>query len=355
MALKLHSHAEQVADYLRCELARGRWAESMPGALALKAELGTSSNTIEIALKQLEAEGLLLCKGKGKRRQILTKENLPPKSLRVAILLYESDDRKVEYLIDLLYQLREAGHNAFFASKSLLELKMNEVKAAKFVDENNADAWIVVAGSRPVLQWFSAQPFPSFGLFGRIADVPIASTRPNKIPALRHAVQRLVSLGHQRIVLFTRRVRPDALPTFLEQAFLDELSAQGIATGAYNLPNWEETRTGFRREIDSLFQCTPPTALFLDTSLVTTATLQNFARLGIQVPRDVSLVCLDPDPVYALCDPVMSHIAYDSRPWLRHVLRWANNVARGIDDRKKSSPLAKFVEGGTIGPAQAQK
>jgi DNA-binding LacI/PurR family transcriptional regulator len=275
-------------------------------------------------------------------------------TLRIAILLYESDDRKVDYLLDLLYQLKEAGHSAFFTSKTLVDLNMDAKKVAEFVGKNEADAWVVVAGSRPVLEWFATQSFPVFGLFGRMVSLPIASTSPMKTEALRTAVQRLVALGHRRIVFLTRGERRKPVPGFLEQAFLDELEAQGITTGPYNLPDWEETRVGFSKALDALFQHTPPTALLMDTSLLTIAALQHFTKLGIQSPRDVSLISMDPDPGYAWCHPVISHIAYDSEPWLRHIARWANNVARGKDDHSKSSPPATFVEGGTSGAAPRQ-
>ena len=36
---------------------------------------------------------------------------------------------------------------------------------------------------------------------------------------------------------------------------------------------------------------------------------------------------------------------------MRRVMRWANHVALGKDDRRQSFTKAKFVEGGTIGPA----
>ena len=34
----------------------------------------------------------------------------------------------------------------------------------------------------------------------------------------------------------------------------------------------------------------------------------------------------------------------------RRIVRWADNVARGKDDRRQTLTKAEFVEGGTIGP-----
>lgn len=355
MSLKLRSHVEQVTEYLRNEIRRGRWGELMPGGFALKDQLGTSHSTVELALKELENEGLLLAQGTGKSRRIVKQKNMPGGILRVAIFLYEPGDRKVDYQLELMHRLREAGHTPFFTSKSLVELDMNPKKVANFVGKNKADAWIVVAGSRPVLEWFAAQPFPTFGFFGRIASSSLASTGPKKTPAIQTAVQRLVALGHRRIVFITRAERRKPIPGLVEKAFIAELEAQGITTGPFNLPDWQETRAGYTQALDSLFQNTPPTALLISTSLLTVATLQYFSKRGIQTPRDVSLISTDPDPIYDMCDPMISHISYDSGPWLRHILRWVNNIARGKDDHTKTTSIAKFVEGGTIGPVPRKK
>lgn len=42
----------------------------------------------------------------------------------------------------------------------------------------------------------------------------------------------------------------------------------------------------------------------------------------------------------------------DSRPVVRGVVRWANDVARGREERRQVLTEAGFVEGGTIGPAR---
>jgi DNA-binding transcriptional ArsR family regulator len=316
MPLKLLSHVEQVTEYLRNEIKRGRWGESMPGGFALKDQLGTSHSTVELALKQLEKEGLLLAQGTGKKRRIVMPKNATRGTLRIAIFLYEPGDRKVDYQLDLLHRLREAGHSAYFTSKTLMDLDMDPKKIARFVGKNNADAWIVVAGSRSVLEWFAAQPFPTFGFFGRIVSLPIASTGPKKTPAIQTAVQRLVALGHRRIVFITRAERRKPVPGFVEKAFITELEAQGIPTGSYNLPDWQETRAGFTQALDSLFQHTPPTALLISTSLLTVATLQYFSKRGIQAPRDVSLISTDPDPIYDMSlDPSYASLGGQCFAW----------------------------------------
>jgi DNA-binding transcriptional regulator YhcF (GntR family) len=61
---------EQVAEHLRGELHRGRWTETIPGLQKLAEELEVNSKTIEYALNLLEAEGLLVGQGAGRKRRI---------------------------------------------------------------------------------------------------------------------------------------------------------------------------------------------------------------------------------------------------------------------------------------------
>jgi DNA-binding LacI/PurR family transcriptional regulator len=227
---------------------------------------------------------------------------------------------------------------------------MDVRRIARFVRGTAADAWVVVGGSRDVLEWFASQSFPSFALFGRHRRVSMASAGPDKVPAYRESARRLIELGHRRISLLVGEDRRRPSPGTIEQAFLDEMEAAGIPTGAYNLPHWPMHDEGFRRCIDSLFERTPPTALLVDRSAMFHAAMHHLAQRDILAPRDVSLICTDPDLTFAWCKPSIAHILWDSRPVVRRVVRWADNIARGRDDLRKSFTKASFIEGGTIGP-----
>jgi DNA-binding LacI/PurR family transcriptional regulator len=129
------------------------------------------------------------------------------------------------------------------------------------------------------------------------------------------------------------------------------MEALGIPTGNYNLPDWRESAEGFHQFLEERFQHTPPTALIIQEAPTFIAAMQHLAQGGIVAPRDVSLICDDPDPAFAWCRPSVAHIRWDSRRWARRIVRWVDNVARGKDDRRQSFTKARLVEGGTIGPA----
>ena len=352
MSLQLFSHAEQVATHLRAELLRGRWIAALPGTQRLGKELGVNHNTVEAALRLLEQEGLLVAQGHGRRRKIVIPQGaVKARSLRVKILLYDGDDAGLLHNVELLARLQEAGFAADYATKSLHDLGMDANKVARFVSKYSVDAWVISAGPREVLEWFANQPVPALAMFGRFTGLPIAAASPRKSPAMVSAVRKLVALGHRRIVMLTREERRKPHPALFEQNFLNELVAQGLTVGPYNLPDWDDHPAGFQACLDSLFQHTPPSALIIEDTALFLATHQYLARHGIMIPEQVSLLCADPDPAYTWCQPTIAHLTWDYRPVVKRALRWADNVARGREDRRQTFIKAEFVEGGTIGPA----
>jgi biotin operon repressor len=348
--LRVMTAAEQVAGYLRRALGRGEWGGRIPGGNQLAGLLGVGRNTVEAALQLLEDEGVLVAQGAGRRRRVRLPEELKSApSLRLAILPGVVEDRRLDYIVELRHELVEAGHVAFFPEKSLLELGMDVNRIARMVERTEADAWVVFGGSREVLAWFIGQGIPVFALFGRRRHLTIAGAGPDKVRAYREVVRHLVALGHRRIVLLALAARRLPEPGLPELAFLEELAAHGIATGAYHLPDWEESPEGLQQLLDSLFGMTAPTALLIDEAHLFHAVKHHLSGKGIRIPGDVSLICTDPDRTFDWCRPSIAHIRWDSGPVVRRIVRWAGNAARGKTDRRQTLTPALFVAGGTVG------
>ncbi len=345
------SLAEQVATTLRDGIQKGYWKKEMPGRNALAQEFGVNHKTVEVALVMLEKEGLLERQGRGRGRKILRASSEERRQLVIMILTYEKSDRKSSYLHELVHQLQTAGHIAKVTSKSMQSLGMQPKRIAKFVEDTDADAWIVAAGSGEVLDWFSRQERPAFALFGRMTQTDIAGTAPLKWPSYQKFISRLVELGHRRITMLVRSERRQPSPGRLEQYFLDQLEEQSIQIGPFNLPDWDDTPVGFHRCLDALFKFTPPTALIISQPELLVAAQQHLALKGIFSPRDVSLICSDASPVFDWCQPTIAHVRWDEASIVKRVVRWANQVSRGVNKRTQSYPEAEFVDGGTIGPA----
>ena len=280
---------EQVAEYIRKGVARGVWGDEMPGCFRLADELGVGHGTINAALEALEQEGLLVPQGVGRRRRIVHESRSRPQGMRIKILLYQKSDRTLHYMIDLLHSLREAGHIAAFSEKSQMEMKMDVGRIKRYVESVDTDAWVIGSGLRELLEWFAQRSQPAFALAGRRRGINIAGCSPDKLPAQRELIDRLVELGHRRIVLIAREERRKPKPAAFERAFLDQLKAHGLPVGPYNLPDWEESEGGLQECLDSLFRITPPTAIFNDEMPLFVATPHHLSSRGFVALRDVSL------------------------------------------------------------------
>ena len=348
------SPSQQVAAYLREQLIRGRWHPLMPGAPQLSGELGVDRKTIEAALQLLENDGLLSYQGPGRRRLVTLPKQLESAAMRIAILLCDPSDSQFNYIVAIHHALLEEGHFVFYAPRYLHEMKMDVKKVARMVKQTDADAWIILAGSHEVLQWFSAQSFPSFALFGRRRGLPIAAVGPDKVTSMIDATKTLLKLGHERIVLIARPRRRLPSPGGPELAFLHELEAHGITTSDYHLPPWDETIESYHHRLDTIFQSVPPTAMIIEEVTFYTATLQFLARKNIKVPEDVSMICTDSDPSFEWCQRKVAHIAWGIQPLVRRIKRWAENVSHGKIDIRQSFTNARFIPGDTIGPARKQ-
>ncbi len=340
--------------FLKAEIASGALSGTMPGEGRLAVDLGVSPKTAAAALRQLENEGFLSSQGRRQGRIISPPEGAGSRHMKVAILLYEPSDAMLPYLIHLHHALQVAGHAVSNANKSLVELKMNLRGVKRLVERTEADAWVVVAGSQEILEWFSERPAPAFALFGRRTSVPIASVGPATSVGQIEATRQLIALGHRRIVRICRSERRSPRPGKTERSFLKVLSEHGILTGNFNLPDWDESPTGFHKLLDSLFDFTPPTALIVSEASFTLAAQQFLGARGLRVPGDVSIVCGEPHPHFAWCNPSVAHVTWNSGLIVRRIVRWATDISRGRENLGQTLIPSKFVTGGTIGAAPAE-
>jgi DNA-binding LacI/PurR family transcriptional regulator/DNA-binding transcriptional regulator YhcF (GntR family) len=341
---------EQVAHALREGLRQGRWQGTMPGRIRLAAELGVNHKTVKAALGILERDGLLEAHGPGRKRSILRDVPAPPVMCRVMVLLYEKSDLHTDYLVKIIHRLQEAGHWAGFANKTLRDLGMDVNRVARFVAKTDADAWVVVAASKVIIEWFAAQALPAFALFGRASRVSIASAAPDKTHALLELVDRLVGLGHRRIMMLAREDRRKPSPGMLEMTYLARLETHGIRTGPYNLPDWGNDPDALGKSLGSLFRHTPPSALIVDDALIFPAVVQQLARLGISAPQQISLACMDYSETFEWYRPAVTHIAWNHAAVISRVADWAKQMSSGKTDRRRTQIRATLVPGGTIGP-----
>lgn len=348
---KLSFLTEQVADWLREGIREGRWRGTLPGRYPLAEQLGCSHWTVDKAVETLVKEGLLVSQGSGRPKRIqIPKGAASSRTLRVMILLYEESDRSEGKLVEMLHKLHQQGHEAEFAKKTMSNLCMDSRRITRFVKATEADAWVVVCGSRDTLKWFHQQGIPCFAYFGFSGGLPLPAIHPVKIPALRELTRRLIGLGHRRIVLLIGEEHRQPEISSFAAACLEEIEAHGIPVGPYNLPDWTYNPQSLQQCLDSLFRSTPPTALIVDQSALMLNILQFLAARRLCAPEDVSLVCLEDHASFHWSMPAVTHLHVDRSQWVNRVVKWVGRVAAGKEDQQLTLTKAVIIEGGTIGP-----
>lgn len=351
--ISIASAAEQVAGHLRIWLEEGRFRREMPGVLALEKQTGVNRNTLEAALRLLEAEGWLEGQGAGKSRRIVQGNGRVGRGmvLRIGSLMFDNSDRSLDYLINAQHELSSMGHSIVHAPHSIAEQGMDVQKVARMVTKVEADGWIVHGGSRSILEWFLQQNIPLLAIFGRWRELPVAAVGVDKPPVFEQVVRELIELGHRRIVLLTRALRRLPHPGASERAFLQALTDAGVTPGEFHLPDWEETVDGLHVRLEKLFRVTPPTALIVDEAPLFIAVQQFLAGRHLRVPEDVSMVCTDADPHFEWCKLSVAHMRWESAQVTRRVIRWAKNLSLQKTDTRQVLVPAEYLRGGTVSAA----
>lgn len=351
------SIAEQTAGHVREGIRSGRWRGELPGVLLLAKACDVSKGAMRDALKILEAEGLISAGHAGAHRTVLTTIAVTPRSvLRVAILRHSPPALESENLREILHAVQRdllaAGHTVVFAAKTQTDLNFDTARIAKLIAATPADAWIVEAAPREVLDVFMAQPVPAIALAGRCIGAPMASAYTDSTPGFVEATRQLITLGHRRIVLVCPRFW--RLPTHggLVRAFTAALAEGGITASDYNTPDHEPDGPGLQALFKSLFSATPPTALIFEVAETAVPAFTFLALRGLAVPRDVSLVCAFTDGAVQWCDPPLAHLNTNTDHVARRIERWVRAVSRGRADRDAVGVPVTFVPGGTIGPVR---
>ncbi len=355
MKYPLQSHARQVADALRTEILSGKWIGHLPGILALEKELCLNRNLLGQALLMLEHEGILFSQGRGKPRKIVIPKAHRLNALRIGIMRYEERDIiGFHPLAEAKFLLEAAGHSISVAGGTLTGMNMNLKRVANTVSKLEVDAWLVVSGSKSVLEWFAAQPIPAFSFFGNFSGVKIAAVLPEVQSQYQNLIRKLIKLGHRKIVFLSRSTTPEMLERELvsetKGVLASELAAHGISYGNYNRPCFGFDPKKLQLCLQELFRITPPTAIYVDEAFIALAVYEFLLKRGIRVPEDVSLISNIEDLALVWNRPVISHFQWEAGAIGRRVLQWADHIAQGKKDFQQVFTKVSFIEGGTIAP-----
>lgn len=181
---------------------------------------------------------------------------------------------------------------------------------------------------------------------------------PGRFPVVRtdhsgpveEAVERLAGLGHRRVARVTG---PSGLlhtqhrtRTLLAAAAQHDMTAT-VVEGDYT------ERAGVELTRQLLEAQDPPTAVLYDNDVMALGGLGAAAQAGVDVPSQLSVVAWDDSTLCRLANPPLTVMAVDVHEYGCIVARAVLDLLDGLPAQERWSPVARWVERASTGPARS--
>lgn len=348
----------QTGACLEAAIAAGQWREWLPAERALAASLQVSRSTLRRALAQLKREGTIRAEhGSGNR--IVRAGARPRDRLRshdVALLAPEPLERlrptQTLWIDELRAMLSERGCRLHVIHGRHYFRRRPGAALEKLVRQHPHGCWILMLASAPCQQWFAGRGLPCIiaGSLHDGVDLPFCDL--DHRTACRHAAGVLLGLGHRRLVFFAQQ-SPLAGDIESEGGFLEGVRRARHTDAVATVCRHDATAAGIRQALKRLMAPPDrPTALLVPNALHCLAVVSGLAQLGLQVPKEVSVISRDEDPFLSFVMPEPSRYVASPRAYARNlVLPVVELLGGGSVSKRAVSLMPRFVRGASIGPA----
>ncbi len=340
-------------------LREGRWRGELPGQHALCDQLVISRTTLRAALQDL-----------ARRKLISLRQGAPTLVHRLAARAsaQPSVNQVVVVLPEPLWRLRPAvarwvGELGPLLQRSGLEMRLSEggqyfgrrpeARLEKLVRMHPRSAWVLFASTDLMQRWFAARQLPVVLVGPVFAGVDLPSIEYDHAAIAQHAAAQFTSAGHRQTAILLQHTGSAADATTCD--------AFAAARRAGAPPPLVLEHDGSLAQIHSrlvrLARVTPrPTALFITKSLSLPAVLTILPRLGLEIPRDLSVICREDDAFAEYLVPAVARYRSDSSAIARKLAVALARLAAGETLKLTHDRLMpRFVAGQSIGPAAAPR
>jgi DNA-binding LacI/PurR family transcriptional regulator len=166
------------------------------------------------------------------------------------------------------------------------------------------------------------------------------------------AGQHLLSLGHQRLGVITH-LNSDGGNAHGQRiiGFQTALSQHGLSFDATMLLNgWSSLEGGKTAAYKLLTLPNPPTAIFATNDAMAIGAMAAAWELGLQIPRDLSIVGLDDVALAKYVVPPLTTVAIDKEAILSHAIKLLLDVINGQEAVSPPPLSPTLVVRGSTGP-----
>ena len=202
-----------------------------------------------------------------------------------------------------------------------------------------------------------AAGFPFVLVDQRLHDIPVPSVTADNYDGGQQAARHLLGHGHARIgfvgdlVATTVRDRLSGLRDAVGDAGLpfDRSLVVDIDAEGDRLGDWSAKVEASIRDLMS--KPNPPTALFCSCDAIARAAYRALASLGVSVPRDVSLIGFDDDPLAEWLTPALTSVRQPFQEMGRAAMELlSRRMADATAPPEHRSLPVQLVQRSSVGP-----
>lgn len=318
---------------MNLRIAGGEWERVLPGERRLAEMLQVGRDTIRLALKQLEREGVLAPADAGNRRRILTGSDVSsagePKALKIGLLSHRKLEQLPQPMLLEIDRLRDAlaakGGALEVYAPSWYEQRNPAKRLAALIAEEHCSAWILLRSSAAVQEWFMEKRIPALVRGYPHPGIDLPHLDIDWYATARHAAGQLWRMGHRRILV----PRPPASLKGVDAA-VSGVQDLGEPEVEISVVVEDGTTDGLGRVLSRALQLeNPATAMIAIRSRQAATALTWLASHGIRVPRNFSLISLAWEPFLDHLVPELSSYRVDPDAVAKLVVRRMERLAVG--------------------------
>lgn len=202
-------------------------------------------------------------------------------------------------------------------------------------------------------RWFADRGLPVILVGAAFPGIGLPSVEFDHAAIAQHAAATLAAAGHERTAILLQRTGSAADET-TSRAFADGRRRGAPAPLVLEHDGTMAQIESRLRRLAAMPQ--RPTALFVTKSHVIPAAYTLLPRLGLEIPRDLSVICREDDPFLDYLAPAVARYHSDSSALARKLAVALVRLARGQPVTLRHDRLMpRYVQGRSVAPVRAER
>jgi LacI family transcriptional regulator len=216
----------------------------------------------------------------------------------------------------------------------------------KLLHSHPRAAWVLFGSTLAMQRWFEGRALPVI-LFGAVfPGIKLSSVEYDHAAIAQHATTTLAAMGHRRTAILLQQTGSAA-----DGATCDAFAAgRKGGTPAPLVLEHDGSLAQIEAQLRRLARMAGrPSALFVTKSYAIPAAFTLLPQLGLQVPRDLSIICREDDPFLDYVVPAVARYSTDPSAIARKIAVALARLAHGEAPRiTHDRIMPRFVTGRSI-------